>query len=506
MNSKKIILGSLLAGGTMALLHLAVTKAVRTKPDSKLPFFAAVDAYIEQQMHRLSIPGAALAVVEGGQIVHMRGFGRDRPGGEVPSPHTPFFIGSLTKSFTAVSVMQLVEAGKVVLDAPVCRYLPWFRVAEVEASDTITVRHLLNQTSGLPMSAGMKTLATKGYQPNPAMNLALVLSTIKPSHSAGEVCEYCNLNYDLLGLIIEAVSNEKYADYIQNHIFIPLGMNHSFTSKIAAQQKGLAVGYRYWFGIPIPAKNLPVPKESIASGQLISCVEDMARYLVAHINYGRCGDVQILSKNGMETLHQGAKEYVVMGISSGRYAMGWFVDEKRNPKMLSHGGNVPDYSAYMAFLPDQRKGLILLINADHYGLPPILGEVGWGATALLAGKQPDPIGLGFIPWLMRGLVMIPLVQIFSLVTTLRTVHSWRQNPESRPDQVKLWGKHIFLPIISNLALAATPIYFLSKKMFGYLRLFMPDVYWTALISGGFAGVWTILRTGLILQTMGRKRP
>ena len=83
--------------------------------------------------------------------MHQRGFGQARPGGEAPTPQTPFFIGSLTKSITALAVMQLVEAGKVELDAPVQRYLPWFRVADPQASAQMTVRHLLNQTSGLPL-------------------------------------------------------------------------------------------------------------------------------------------------------------------------------------------------------------------------------------------------------------------------------------------------------------------------------------------------------------------
>ena len=116
--------------------------------------FEAIDAYFEGQMRRLNIPGVTLAIIEGDQIVHRRGFGRARPGGEAPLPETPFFIGSLTKSITALAVMQLVEAGKVELDAPVQRYLPWFRVADPQASAQMTVRHLLNQTSGLPLLPG----------------------------------------------------------------------------------------------------------------------------------------------------------------------------------------------------------------------------------------------------------------------------------------------------------------------------------------------------------------
>src|SRR5437867_6778113 len=96
--------------------------------------YDAINRYIEQQLKRLHVPGAAAATVEGDQIVHQRGFGQSRPGGTPPSPQTPFFVGSVTKSFTALAVMQLVEAGKVDLDAPVQRYLPWFRVADPQAT------------------------------------------------------------------------------------------------------------------------------------------------------------------------------------------------------------------------------------------------------------------------------------------------------------------------------------------------------------------------------------
>ena len=153
MNMKKLLFGSLFAGGVLAVTRLLFAKPASAKPASSGTSYDAIDAYVEEQMHRLHIPGASLAIVEGDQIVHLRGFGHARPGGEAPTPQTPFFIGSLTKSITALAVMQLVEAGKVELDAPVQRYLPWFRVADPEASAQMTVRHLLNQTSGLSFMA-----------------------------------------------------------------------------------------------------------------------------------------------------------------------------------------------------------------------------------------------------------------------------------------------------------------------------------------------------------------
>ena len=97
--------------------------------------------------------------------MHERAFGQARPDGTQPSPQIPFGLGSTTKSFTALAVMQLVEAGKVSLDAPVQRYLPWFRVADPQASAQMTVRHLLNQTSGLPQSSGIIPLGDFDSRP-----------------------------------------------------------------------------------------------------------------------------------------------------------------------------------------------------------------------------------------------------------------------------------------------------------------------------------------------------
>ena len=192
---------------------MATTGSAEPAPDSGS--YDAIDAYIEGQMRRLKIPGVALAIVEGDRIVYRRGFGHARPGGEAPTPQTPFVLGSTTKSFTALAVMQLVEAGKIELDAPVQRYLPWFRVADPQASAQMTVRHLLNQTSGLPMLAGMSLLADLDDSPGAAERQARALSTLKLTRPVGAAFEYSNLNYNLLGLIVEAASGESYADYIQ---------------------------------------------------------------------------------------------------------------------------------------------------------------------------------------------------------------------------------------------------------------------------------------------------
>jgi hypothetical protein len=308
-----------------------------------------------------------------------------------------------------------------------------------------------------------------------------------------------------LGLIIETVSGEPYAEYIQNHIFTPLRMSHSYSSKVVAKQNGLAVGYRHWFSLPFPVPNLPVPRGSLPAGQLISASEDLAHYLIAHLNGGRYGDAQILSSAGIDELHRGVMEYIALGVSSGKYGMGWFEIDLGQIKTFSHGGNVPDFSAFMALVPGQVKGMVLLLNADPYGLPPITEEIGMGVTALLAGQQPAPIKLDFIQWIMRLLPMIPLLQIVGVFVTLQQLSHWRRSPLLRPSVGRIWGQHILLPLISNLTLAAILVYLQSSGLIRFLHLFMPDIAWIARISGGFASVWVFLRTGLILQTLRKPR-
>lgn len=468
--------------------------------------FEAINAYIEGQMRRLKIPGAALAIVEGDKIVYMRGYGRARPGGEAPAPQTPFCIGSLSKSFTALAVMQLVEAGKVELDAPVQRYLPWFRVADPQASAQITVRHLLNQTSGMSALAGTVALADADVSSEALERQARGLSTLKLSRPVGAAYQYCNLNYDLLGLIIEAVTAHSYAETVQEHILGPLGMRRTTTSRAAAAGNGLALGHRYWFGIPCATDHLPSPGCSLPAGGLISTAEDMARYLIAQLHGGRCagpgGAVQVLSEAGIEELHRGVKEQWMGGKPVEAYGMGWGVHKIGGTTLVSHGGNVPDFSAFMGLLPEQKMGVVLLTNADH-GLPFILTEVGEGLAALLAGRQPPPIQFGFLPWIFRASPLIPLVQLAGAIVTLRRLGRWRRDPALRPGRGRLWA-HVVLPLIPILALAGMLGALRSSGVLRFMHLYMPDLAWVARISSGFAGVWAVVRTGLILKAGGWK--
>jgi CubicO group peptidase (beta-lactamase class C family) len=472
--------------------------------------FDDLDAYVQRQMTLLRIPGVALAVVEGHQIVHLRGFGRAQPDGAPPTPQTPFFIGSLTKSFTALAVMQLVEAGKIDLDAPVQRHLPWFRVADAQASAQMTVRHLLNQTSGLSTSAGEIILADFDDNPGAAERQARALSSLVLARPMGAAYEYSNSNYQLLGLVIEAAGGESYANYVQRHIFDPLDMDHTYTSPALARQNGLAEGHQYWFGLPILSADMPLPHGALAAGLLISSAEDLARYLIAHLNGGRCGDARLLSAGGIDEMHRGAvdcgvaglgpiERFLVKDMDLGQYGMGWSVDQIGQTPVVWHGGTLPHFGGYMALLPRQKRGIVLLYNANHHWYMPVLTEFGMGATALLVGEKPmaSPF-TRVIPWMLRALLLIPAFQIADVAATLRLVGRRSAEAPRRLGAGKEWRRRFVIPLILNtwIALMLKPL--LGKRA-GYLKLYMSDFSWIARVCGAFSLVWIVLRALLAIR-------
>ena len=160
--------------------------------------FERLNRFVAQSMERARTPGLALALTDRDGLIRVTTYGyADMAARMAVRPETLFEIGSVGKSFTALAVMQLAEAGKVDLDAPVQRYIPWFRVAEPEASAQITVRHLLNQTSGLTEGAGRRATLAAGMHPlEPAVR---ALAATGLARSPGAAFEYSNLNYTTLG-------------------------------------------------------------------------------------------------------------------------------------------------------------------------------------------------------------------------------------------------------------------------------------------------------------------
>jgi len=360
--------------------------------EAPAPSFAAVDAYIRAQIKDARIPGLALGIVRDGRPVHLRGFGRADDSGRAFTPQTPFFIGSCSKSFTALAVMQLAEAGKVDLDAPVRRYIPWFRVADPEASALITVRHLLNQTSGLTEGAGRAATLAAGMQPlEPAVR---ALATAGLARAPGAAFEYSNLNYTTLGLVVEMAAGEPFEAYLKTHIFEPLGMRHTYTAIEDARRDGLASGYRYWFGFPV-AFDAPGHGGTVPAGGIISTAEDMSRYLAMYQG-GGCYDGQVvLSSAGIAEMLRPGPPQKRGAFAGAGYGMGWFTGPWGGVDASYHPGDEPGAHAGMALVPDGNWGVVVLFNVGtHGGALPGLLAVEQSVTGMVAGGTVRDTGIG----------------------------------------------------------------------------------------------------------------
>ena len=225
---------------SLSVLTWSTVKASTAITDSKVE---RIDAFVTQQMQKHGLPGLALALVEGDQVIFMKGYGKADETGRPVTPQTSFLLASVSKPLTAVATMQLVESGKVELDTSVQRYVPEFRVADPNASSQITVRHLLLHTSGLPTTACDTRINAQSLA-----EYVAELRTVELVSPVGARHVYCSGNYNILGRMIEVVSGQSFGEYVQEYIFVPLEMQQSFTSEGEAQKAGMAQGYQWLFG------------------------------------------------------------------------------------------------------------------------------------------------------------------------------------------------------------------------------------------------------------------
>ncbi len=299
------------------LLATATPAAADQRPD--------VDGYVRAYLDHTGLPGAAVAVTHGGDVLRVAGYGHDSAGAPITAS-TPLPIASLSKSMTAFAVLQLVETDQLELDEPVTRYLPDFRLAD-DRGARITVRMLLDQTSGMADSA-FPDLALP--QPH---TLAEAVSRLKDAQLASEPgtqFHYHNPNYEVAARIIEVVAGQPFAEYLKARLFTPLGMTSSTT--VDEPPAGTA-GYVRAFGFEVP-----VPEPDWFTGGshgVLSTAEDLAKWLGAQRDGGG-----VVSPASAALAHTPAP---------GRdYALGWSVRDGRT----SHTGDWFSHTAAQVLLPD----------------------------------------------------------------------------------------------------------------------------------------------------------
>ncbi len=477
---------------------------VAAAPHAGAPDLARIDAYISAQMQTNHIPGVALGLVHNDQVMHVQGFGTADSTGRAVTTHTPFILASVSKSFTALAVMQLVEAGKVELDAPVQRYLPWFRVADPVASARITLRHLLYHTSGIPSSG--YACATNQV----TMTLAQYvrsLATLTLDRPVGSRPDYCSTNYDVLGLIVQTVSGQPYATYMRQHIFAPLQMHDSFASEPEAKRDGLAQSYRWFFGVPTPIEDYNL--SNVPAGYLISSAEDMTHYLIAQMNGGRFGSTSILSSAGIATMHAPA---VLREGGSGSYGMGWVNGPLAGVPAIWHDGNNVVASTRLLIEPQTHWGAILLVNANSLipidGANTALTSLADGVTRLLAGQTPQAsTSLTTFYLILDGILAVILaLAVFPLLRLRSWSRKFGQRLQQRPQFLRLglrlaWEVALPVALLLGVSLLASE---LGATSWDWILLGWPDLGSWVLAICAVLLLTGVIRAVLAVRVIRRK--
>ncbi len=385
------------------------------------PDIGRIDTFVSEQVRRHGIPGVSLGLVEGGHIIHLQGFGKADQTGRAITPQTPFDLASVSKPMTALAVMQLVEAGKLELDAPVQRYLPAFRFADPVASAQITVRHLLQHTSGIPVTACERVDAVTLEQ------FVAELQTVELDRPVGARHEYCSGNYNVLGRIIEVVAGQSYASYMQQHVFAPLQMSHSFTSAQEAERDGLAQEYQWLFGLTVPAQYHFNPSQ-LPSGYLMSSAEDMCQFLIAQMNEGHFGATRILSPAGIAAMHAPG---VATGAPSETYGLGWVTGSIGGVPVVHHDGGHPNARTFLFMEPESRRGAVLLFNSTGVLAESAFTEIKEGVARLLAGQEPAPAASLSLPTLYLIVDAVLATLLALALWPLLRMRRWNQRLQQR---------------------------------------------------------------------------
>ncbi|MCU0299162.1 MAG: beta-lactamase family protein, partial [Candidatus Nanopelagicales bacterium] len=313
---------------------------------------------VRSTMDQTKATSVSVALVANGKRVWSQTFGRVNTAGAKPTPTTKYGIGSVSKTVTAMAMMQLVDAGKVSLDAPVVRYVPDFTMKSPQYRQ-ITVRMLLNHSAGFPGSDYADGLSTKplpGYVDG-------VLAGLRNSYlktTPGSMNVYCNDCYTLAGVVVERVSGMSLPDYVAKNILKPLGMKHSV----------------YPTSLPVPGKVAPVIQDGkaqpfqvpnlFATGALLSTANDMARLAMVFTGGGVVDGKRILSSSAIETMgsDQTTSTLETAPPAAFRYGLGW--DSVKDPALDSagvrgwtKGGDLFDFHTGFVIAPDQGLAAIV---------------------------------------------------------------------------------------------------------------------------------------------------
>ena len=362
ISRRKILVGAIKTGVGLTALRgfnadsiIAFSHVAQTTPDRYQEAYKGLDEYIARHMAEVGAPGMTLALANRNGLLRASEYGfADVKAGIKVSPQTLFEIGSISKSFVAIAVLQLAEEGKLDLNKPVTSYLPWLKIES--KFSPFSTHHLLSHTSGL---SGVPLL------------LRAAGTTLGVSFEPGTNWVYSNVGYDLLGFLIEAVDKKPFADAMRQRVLNPLGMNSSSPVISNEIRERLAVGYApLQSDRPFPIRGklgeapwIEVPE---AAGSIAATAHDMGNYLQMLLNNGAGAKGRVLSEKSFELFTKPAFKSPFRG-EEASYAYGLWVSETNGHKLLRHTGGMVAFSSVM--YADTTDGLAAFASVNAARLP-----------------------------------------------------------------------------------------------------------------------------------------
>jgi CubicO group peptidase (beta-lactamase class C family) len=484
--------------GAVVALALAVlpAQAAAAAPDDDL---ARAVAALGSSVASAGIPAAVVVLAGATGEPLGAGVGRRADGGPV-TPDTRVVIGSTSKSVTALAVMQLVDDGVVDLDAPVRRYVPELRLADPAAAGAITVRHLLQQTSGLAETAGGPVL--KSARDGTALEAVGELAGAVPVDPPGTAWHYSNANYVLAGLVVERASPDGYAEHLRRRILGPLRMTATSVTPRAADGTGPEPGHRIWFGAVRTSG--PAHRTGLAAaGYLVSTPRDLGRYLQLYLRDGLAPDgMRVVSAAGLRTLTAPGPQAHLGGWADGaqaRYAMGWFVGGPWREPVLFHPGNTPDSSAMIVLAPRRGTAVVTTMSLSHElplpGNPSVTERTARDVVAAVLG-EPGGAGPSASGFYLRFDAVVLLLVAGAVLLAARSVRALRRRTRPR----RRW-----LALLGALTLAGAAVVVLAAPSavgYGWRGLFVwaPDLALATAVVGALLAASALLRLAGVLRS------
>jgi CubicO group peptidase (beta-lactamase class C family) len=331
---------------TAIALLLASPSMAEAEPSLTVEQRTALDSTLEDMRTKAHVPGLAVGIVDGGALVYSRGFGvRDLGSGAPVDTDTLFHVASISKTFTTAAVMQLIERGKLTLDDPVERHLPEF------AGSGILVRHLLTHTAGL-----QDRERPTGSAESSAVNAYVTrVANRARAYPPGKGWEYSDADFNVLGALVEKVSDRTFCEYIEKQILAPAKLTH--VSCRAPDAKGNIAWPHRGESTPQRAERHPWDRAFLPSSGIEASVTDVMRWSALHL----ARDPSLLKSGSYAALFEPRVETSWDGVSMG---LGWQLEKRGETWLPRHPGGDPGFRALMTLYPSRGGAIVILSNGE----------------------------------------------------------------------------------------------------------------------------------------------